>query len=285
MLQRRILTKLLPFNPTRARPVRVALIGLGAIGRSVAHALVGEPAIELIAICVRHSQVRQATDLYPQYMVVTSVGDLLDLDPDIVIEAAGHNVLHEWAERILVEGPDLFAVSVGALADEHLQVRLRFAAEIGGAQLHIPAGALAGFDGLLALRENGIKSADYVSIKPAKSWLGTHAEHVCDLDALRDRTTVFMGNAREASKLFPQNANLAAAIALAGPGFEATRVELVADPDADYIRAVLTACSTTSRLTLEIEGDCSPKNPKSSDIVASSIVASIKNRCSPIRFG
>src|SRR5699024_9145648 len=74
----------------------------------------------------------------------------------------------------------------------------------------------------------------YQGIKPALAWLGTPAETVLDLHNLPEATVFFEGTAREAAQQYPQNANVAATIALAGMGFEKTQVQLIADPHAQH---------------------------------------------------
>ncbi len=89
---------------------------------------------------------------------------------------------------------------------------------------------MGGLDALAAARRAGLSSVSYVSRKPPAAWLGTPAERVADLSALTAAAAVFTGTAREAALAFPQNANVVAAIALAGLGFDETQVTLMADP-------------------------------------------------------
>ncbi|HVV93334.1 MAG TPA: aspartate dehydrogenase domain-containing protein, partial [Hyphomicrobiales bacterium] len=58
--------------------------------------------------------------------------------------------------------------------------------------------------------------------------------------------------------------NVAAAVALAGAGFEATAVELVADPAARGNSHEITLRSACADLHLRIDSRASPDNPKTS---------------------
>jgi aspartate dehydrogenase len=109
---------------------------------------------------------------------------------------------------------------------------LRAAAALGGTHMRIPSGAVGGLDALAAARLGGLTSVTYVGRKPVAAWQGTKAEESVVLADISAATAVFEGTAREAALAYPQNANVAAAIALAGVGFDATRVTLIADPAA-----------------------------------------------------
>jgi aspartate dehydrogenase len=85
---------------------------------------------------------------------------------------------------------------------------------------------------------------------------------------------VFEGNAREAAQRYPKNANVAATIALAGIGFEATRVRLLADPAAGSNVHVLEAQGAFGRLAAEASATPLPGST-SSAIVAGSLVRAV----------
>jgi aspartate dehydrogenase len=70
----------------------------------------------------------------------------------------------------------------------------------------------------------------YKGCKSPKSWRGSYAEQLVDLDQVSEATVFFRGTAREAALKFPANANVAATIALAGLGMDETMVELTVDP-------------------------------------------------------
>jgi len=266
---------------------RIGLIGFGAIGQSIAAHLqqARTSDIQLAAVCVRPGKSENVPRSLPAGAIVThSIEQMLRCRPDVVVEAAGQNAVVQSAEEVLRAGLDLFVLSLGALADPALRERLISAASLGRGGICIPAGALAGFDGLLSLRKAGLKSVTYTSIKPPRAWRGTPADHVFDLDALQERTVVFQGNAAEAALNYPKNANLAAAVALAGIGFEATRVELIADPRATGNTGTVTALGEMATLDLSVSSTSLGDNPKTSAITGLSVLAAIENRSAALRF-
>jgi aspartate dehydrogenase len=127
------------------------------------------------------------------------------------------------------------------------------------------------------MRLGGLRQLRYRGIKPPLAWRGSPAENQVDLDHLSCRTVLFEGTARAAALAFPQNANVAATIALAGLGFDATRVELVADPTAVQNTHEIEAKGATGNFHLRIEGVASASNPKTSSLTALSVARALVN--------
>ena len=260
----------------------LALIGFGAIAREVVHRLDGRGEARVVAVVARPGRVEAARAVLPDGLAVVDSPDRLPQATRLVAECAGHEAVARYGPEILGRGMDFLAISIGALADRALAARLEAAAAATGAKLVLPPGALAGADALAAARIGGLDRVTYVSRKPPRAWLGTPAEAAFDLSALDAETVLFEGPADEAARLYPQNANVAAAVALAGAGFEATRVRLLADPSAGGNVHLLRAEGAFGAFEVEIRGRPLPGNPKTSTLAAHSVVAEILRRAAPV---
>jgi aspartate dehydrogenase len=226
--------------------MKIALIGSGAIGTWIADRLGEKP-----------HMVRRGENLP---------------SADIVVEAAGHEALAQYGVAALNQGSDLVIVSIGALAHDDLWQELKAAAT--RSKIILPAGAVAGIDALSAARLGGLDEVSYSARKPPASLSS-------ELPADRE-TIVFEGTAREAALKFPKNANVAATIALAGVGFDSTRVRIVADPGVTANIHELEARGTFGSFKMSIAGRPLPSNPKTSSLAAMSILRCIENRQSAI---
>jgi aspartate dehydrogenase len=270
--------------------MRVGLIGCGAIGKSIVERLRLEPSesFTIAALFVRAKQIADARALCArpasELLITADWPEFLAAGLDLVVEAAGQHAVVDHAQAVLEHGCDLQVLSIGALASPDLRTRLTLAARATGRSICVPAGALAGFDGLLALRRFGLESVTYTSTKPPEAWRGTIAERNFRLDDLWKSQILFRGSAMEAALSYPQNANLAAAVALAGVGFEATRVELIADPAATGNTGRVQAAGHGTRLDLTLTCQSFGDNPKTSQITAVSVLSSIENSLATVRF-
>jgi len=211
--------------------------------------------------------------------VVEDLKGLLRLKPDIVVEAASQQAVRDYGETILDKGIDLMVIATGAYGDPKLYKKHIKAAEKSGARLRLPSGAIAGLDGLLAMRLGKLERVKYVSIKPPHAWSGTPAETDFDLPSIKEPTVIFRGTPADAGRLYPKNANLAVTVALCGAGLDKTEIELVADP-------TLPAGTNASRL--EVEGDSGalkmerlgramPDNPKTGVLTALTMADDLMN--------
>ncbi len=97
------------------------------------------------------------------------------------------------------------------------------------------------------------------------------------LDSLSQPTEFFCGNAREAALQFPQNANVAAAIALAGIGFEKTEVSLNADPSVSMNQHSVIGEGAFGCAEMRIAAKALPGNPKTSWLGALSLARAVLN--------
>lgn len=258
---------------TTTAPLRVALIGLGAIGQVLAQELQARsgPRLQFVA-ALAHSL--PAGVVLP-FTLSTTLAHLLAQQPDLVIEAAGQGAVHEYGAACLHAGCDLLVASVGALADTDCLAALEAAALAAGRQVLLPAGALGALDYLGAAQLAGLRRVRYRGRKPPQAWRGTPAEAQCDLAAVRTPTVIFRGSAREAAQAFPKNANVAATLALCTVGLDAVEVELLADPDAGGNVHEVEAEGAAGTLALRVANTASPDNPKTSLITPYSVLRTV----------
>ena len=257
----------------------VGVIGDGAIARHLG-AHIASSGHTLGAILLRPE--RRAENSGEKYFF--SVKDL-PANLDLVIDCAGHAALAANAEAILQRGTDLATVSLGALADHSLFDRLQDAARKGNSTLHLASGAIGALDCLQAARTGRLDEVSYVGRKPPASWVGSPAEETVDLAELTEGAIVhFQGNARTAAIEYPKNANVAAAVALAGIGFEETSVKLIADANVSENIHEIRATGDFGHFQFQIHGKSLPDNPRSSALAAMSVVSKLEQLTNPIRL-
>ena len=256
----------------------VGLIGYGGIAQDVLSALGStDNGADIVGALCRPGRVDQARAALPGIQIVESLDALLARGPEVVAEVAGQKAVAEYGPDVLLRRVDLLVISIGALAEPKLLNALREAALEGGSRILLPAGAIGGIDAIAAMRVGGLDAVRYRSRKPPAAWRGSPAEKVADLDKLSVRTVLYRGTAGEAALLYPQNANVAAAVALAGLGFDATEVELVADPAAPGNVHEIEAEGVAGRFAIQLQGKPSRTNPKTSALAALSVARALIN--------
>ena len=256
----------------------VGLIGYGGIARDVVAALRdASSSVGISSALCRPGRSDKARAALPGIDIVERLDDLLACKPKVVAEVAGQQAITEHGPEVLKRGFDLLIISIGALAEPTLLDRLKTAANEGKSRILLPAGAIGGIDAIAAMRVGGLTTVRYRSRKPPAAWRGSPAEKVADLDKLTGRTVLYRGHAGEAALLYPQNANVAAAVALAGLGFEKTEVELVADPEAPGNVHEIEVEGTAGRFAISLQGRPSRTNPKTSALAALSVARALLN--------
>jgi aspartate dehydrogenase len=256
--------------------MKVAIIGQGAIGQYVRGQLAQHGIIETAQI-VRSG--KEGTS-------PLRISDLANLpeQPDLIVDCGGHAALAMHGPAALAMGVDVLTVSLGALADASLAAELNAAAETGGARLQLTSGAIGGLDALRGARAGTITRVTYTGRKPPLGWAGSLAEDVLNLSELTEPAAHFTGTARAAALAYPKNANVAAAVALAGIGFDATEVVLIADPTATANIHEVHARGDFGSFTFTISGNGLPGNPRSSALAAMSVISDLVERQKRIGF-
>jgi len=258
-------------------PVRVAIAGFGAIGRTLAEAI-GRgrlPGVELAAVSARDLG-RVAATLESLSIRAEAVPlEQLARHADLVIECAPASLLREIVEPFVSKGKRAIVLSVGALLNHPELAEL---AATSGGKIVVPSGALLGLDAVAAAAEGTIHSVKMVTRKPIAGLLGAPRlrDDRTDIRDLKEPLRIFSGTAREAAAGFPANLNVAVALSFAGIGPDRTEVEIWADPTVTRNTHRIVVESDAARLDMTIENIPS-ENPKTGRITAQSVLAVLRH--------
>lgn len=174
---------------------KLMMIGFGAMAAEVYAHLPQD--LQLKWIVVPSRSIEKVQSQVSSAIQVISDIEQCDGTPDYVIEVAGQAAVKEHAQKVLAKGWTIGLISVGTLADNEFLVQLKQTAEKNDAHLHLLAGAIAGIDGISAAKEGGLQKVTYKGCKSPKSWKGSYAEQLVDLDHVSEPTVFFTGTAQK----------------------------------------------------------------------------------------
>jgi aspartate dehydrogenase len=264
--------------------LRVAIAGLGPIGRKAAEALDdGLDGLVLAAVSAQHPERhRHWLGKLKTPPAVLPIEELSDV-ADIVIECAPARLVRSIVEPFVTNGKTAIVLSAGALLEN--EDLIEFARQNGG-QIIVPTGALIGLDAVTAAAVGTIHSVRMVTRKPVQGLAGAPylIENKIDIEQIKEPLKIFDGTAREAAKGFPANLNVAVALSLAGIGPDRTRLEIWADPALTRNVHRVEVESDSARFSMSIENIPS-ENPKTGRITALSVVAFLRKQFAPLRVG
>src|SRR6478736_2085953 len=264
--------------------IRIAIAGLGAIGRKVARELAdGIPGLVLSAIATRDRAKAQAwLDREGISCPLVSLDELPN-HADLVVECAPAAILDQICRPMLTAGKQVMVLSASALLPRPELIDL---ARAHGGQIIVATGALIGFDAVSAAAEGTIHSVQMITRKPPGGLAGAPylVENGISMEGVKSALCVFKGSARDAAAAFPANVNVVAALSLAGIGPDRTTIEIWADPAVTRNCHQIKVESDSASFTMSIENIPS-ENPKTGRITALSVIAALRKLTSPLQVG
>lgn len=262
----------------------VAIAGLGAIGRVLAHRLAGGvPGLTLACVAARDASKAQAWLDEAGIACPIVPLEALPEHADLAIEAAPAAILEAICRPMLAAGRRVMVLSAGALLPRPDLIEL---ARRSGGQIIVPTGALLGLDAVTAAVEGEIHAVRMTTRKPPNGLAGAPylKQNGITVEGLAEAKRVFSGTAREAAAGFPANVNVAAALALAGIGPDRTTIDIWADPAVTRNHHTIEVEADAARFTMSIENMPS-ENPKTGRITALSALAALRKIHAPLRIG
>ncbi len=255
--------------------ISIGIVGCGTIGSSLARALQdGRIPARLAGLA---SRTRSRAELLARSLAapapVINLSDLVHAS-DLVAEAASAAAAAEVVPACLHARKDVLVISTGALLDHEDWFRR---AEEQGTRILVPAGAIAGLDGVRAAAVGRIDSITLITRRPPEVLAGAPyvVEHSIHLEGLAGETVVFEGSARDACRGFPRHVNVPAALSLAGVGLDRTVVRIIAAPGCRFNQHRIEVRGECGRLSVDVENVPSPTNPRTGLLSIYSCIATL----------
>lgn len=268
------------------KPLKIGVIGLGAIGARLIEILTKEFPNDgrVDFLCDRKEErIREIRKKWVPHAKVLPWISLIDRS-DLIIEAASQEMAFPTVKRALQRNKKVLILSVGGLLKWKDLAPLL---EKTKGQLWIPSGALAGVDGLLAANQGKIYHVTLTTRKPLAGLEGApYIERKrIRLSKIKKPTLLFEGNAFEAIRAFPKNVNVAATLALAGLGPRKTKVRIFASPTYHRNRHEVEIDGDFGHIRTEVQNVPSATNPRTSELAVLSAVATLRKIFGHVHIG
>ncbi len=267
----------------RTMKKRLAVAGCGFLGNIVAGACVKGllESYELVGAVSRDYGKTEKLTALAGGKACRNAEELLALKPDYLVETASVRMVRDVAVKALLQGTSLIPLSIGAFADAAFYEEAKAAALKGGAKIHIPSGAVGGFDVLqtVALMAQAEGKEIRAGIETGKGPASREHTPLFEEGMMTEEADrqVFFGTASEAIALLPTKVNVAVASALATVGPELATARITSVPG---------MAGDDHRITAEIDGVKAVADiySRTSAIAGWSVVALLRNLDSPVVF-
>jgi aspartate dehydrogenase len=264
--------------PRNDHRLRLGVVGCGAIGSRIAISTTKELANEFKLSALYDVDPQRSNALSKKFCKLSLSKHSLSQairDSDIIVEAVNTIASKEVVLRSLSAGKTTLCMSVGRLLNDKALLK-----NVGRSKgtLLLPSGSIAGLDAVKAAGIIGIKSLTLTTTKPPRGFLGNAyiKEKGIDLAKIKRDTVLFNGPAEKAVSAFPQNINVAAALAIAAGPKTHVRVKIVASPKVTRNTHEIVASGPFGRITARTENEICPDNPKTSYLAVLSAIATLK---------
>lgn len=253
-------------------------MGCGTIGRALAQAIVRRWPRQAALVALHDADPAQAARLrrlLKRRLPIVPLRALVRRS-QLVIEAASASVSGQVVAEAIRAKRDCLVMSVGGLLKApELFRRARGA----GCRIYLPSGALAGLDAVRAARLGTIERVTLTTRKPPRALEGAPAviRRRMALDRMTRETIIFEGGVAEAVAGFPQNINVAAALALACGRPERVRVRILATPGSTKNVHEVELVGSCGRIWTRTENRPSAANPKTSELAILSAIATLES--------
>ncbi|PIC65809.1 aspartate dehydrogenase [Sporosarcina sp. P21c] len=259
--------------------MKIGIIGTGNIANYLLETINSSDQLrgEITSVFGRNKEIGESLKIKYNISFFTDFQRFIESPIDIVIEAATIEVAKKYIKEILANEKSVVLSSVGALKESDFLAEIKEIANLNSKCVFLPTGAIGGLDLLQSANSlHGLKNLSITTRKSPGS-LG--------MEVIMEEQLLFEGTANDAIEQFPQNMNVALLLSLATIGPEMTRVQVIVDPLIEKNTHTIKASGDFGKMTLIIENNPMPNNPKTSYLAALSIISTLQNKDESFRIG
>ena len=257
----------------------IAIIGNGEIANIIIDAYNNGMlnAYNIVAVMGRTPEKTNKAALKAKCKACSSIDELLDTKPWIVVEAASVEAVKNYAFDVLNSGSHFAALSIGGFEDEVFREKLREVCRKRKTKVYLSAGCIGGLDALRTISLMGAKEAEISVSQNPEDLRGTI---LFSESLITDGVNkcIFDGTAQEAIRIMPTQINIGVAVALAGVGVKDTKVKMNTTPFDERDIATITIKNSNAFADITV-GYNPPVN-----LAGWGIVATLNNIASEIMF-